>query len=62
MFTTRTWDEDQDGIRSVATHMEADGVWVQRWLSLPSPYMPLNPLPEESTKQIRYCVYEVLAA
>ena len=59
-FTTRTWDEDTHGIRTSAEALEESGRWRLRHKSDPSPYMPLNPLPEESAKRIRYLVFEVL--
>ena len=59
-FTTRTWDEDTHGIRTAAECLVSSGKWRLRHLSAPSPYMPKNPLPEESSKRIRYLVYEVL--
>ena len=59
-FTTRTWDEDTNGIRSAAEGLVDRGKWRQRHISEPSPYMPKNPLLEESSKRIRYLVYEVL--
>ena len=59
-FTTRTWDEDTNGIRTAAECLVSRGKWKQRHMSEPSPYMPNNPLPEESSKRIRYFLYEVL--
>jgi predicted TPR repeat methyltransferase len=59
-FTTRTWDEDTNGIRTAAERLVSRGKWRQRYMSDPSPYMPNNPLPDESSKRIRYLIYEVL--
>lgn len=59
-FTTRTWDENTNGIRTAAETLEESGLWQQRHISGLSPYMPKNPLPEESSKRIRYIIYEVL--
>lgn len=59
-FTTRTWDEDTNGIRTAADSLEKSGRWKRRYISEPSPYMPKNPLPEENSKRIRYVIYEVL--
>jgi hypothetical protein len=56
---TRTWDDDTDGICSAATALELSGRWRQVHMSEPSDYMPLNPLPEEAAKKIRYIAYEV---
>ena len=59
-FTSRTWDADTNGICSSAEKLEEEGKWKQVLVSEPSPYMPKNPVPEESAKRIRYVLYEVL--
>ena len=59
-FTTRTWDDDTHGIRSAAAALSESGAWRLRHKSEPSAYMPLNPIPEENAKRIRYLVFEVL--
>jgi hypothetical protein len=59
-FTTRTWDDNTNGIRTAAETLEESGLWRKRHISGLSPYMLKNPLPEESSKRVRYIIYEVL--
>ena len=52
--------QDTHGIRSAAAALSESGAWRLRHKSEPSAYMPLNPIPEENAKRIRYLVFEVL--
>ena len=56
---TALWDRDADGCRSAAATLEKEGMWQLHHLSLPAPYMPTNPDPDESQKRIRVIAYRM---
>jgi len=60
-FTHRTniYDEDNNGAKSVYEKFEKEGKWILLEKTEPMPYMPTNPLPEESQKEIYYITYQV---
>lgn len=62
VFTIRTvlWEENTNNVKGVCEALEAQGAWERLYLSDPSPYMPLNPVKEESDKRLYYLVYRVL--
>eukprot|EP00746_Dinoflagellata_sp_MGD_P121202 gnl/MRDRNA2_/MRDRNA2_56451_c0_seq2.p1 gnl/MRDRNA2_/MRDRNA2_56451_c0~~gnl/MRDRNA2_/MRDRNA2_56451_c0_seq2.p1 ORF type:complete len:276 (+),score=58.40 gnl/MRDRNA2_/MRDRNA2_56451_c0_seq2:2-829(+) len=60
-FTHRTTilDQDAQSAKSVYEKFEAEGKWILMEKTEPMPYMPKNPLPEESEKEIYYITYKV---
>lgn len=60
-FTHRTniYDEDSHGAKTVYEKFENEGKWTLLEKTEPMPYMPKNPLPEESAKKIYYITYQV---
>lgn len=53
----RYWNDDVDGIKTIADKLVSAGAWALVHMSEPSPYMPNNPDPSEHSKRIYYCVY-----
>ena len=51
------WDTDDRGVRSVAEALARKGVWSIEMIGEPEPYMPNNPDPVESAKQIRLLAF-----